>query len=253
MGRLSSKVVLITGAANGIGAATAKMCSREGAEAVIVADVLDDSGQAVVDEIAVGGGRAEFAHLDVTEDAQWEATFNAVVDRYGRIDVVVNNAGVSGSAAVDLFDTDVWNRLMAVNATGVFLGMKYAVSQMLAQGTGGSIVNISSIAGIVGNSGIHFAYNASKGAVRSMTKGVAVTYAGDNVRVNSIHPGIMPAMVTSGRTALPERRAQLLGRIPMGRSGEVDEVAAAIVYLASDEASYVTGSELVIDGGYTAQ
>lgn len=253
MSRLASKVVLITGAASGIGAAAARMCAHQGAESVIVADILDDSGRAVVDEITTGGGRAAYARLDVTDDRQWEETFNAIVDRHGRIDVVVNNAGISGSAAGDLFDTEAWDRLIAINATGVFLGMKYAVSQMLAQGTGGSIVNISSIAGIVGNSGIHFAYNASKGAVRSMTKGVAVTYARDSIRVNSIHPGIMPAMTTSGRTAVPERRAQLLERIPMGRSGEVDEVASAIVYLASDEASYVTGSELIVDGGYTAR
>jgi NAD(P)-dependent dehydrogenase (short-subunit alcohol dehydrogenase family) len=163
----------------------------------------------------------------------------------------VNNAGISGSFDPDIMSTAAWDRLMAVNARGVFFGMKYAIPAMQKAG-GGAIVNISSISGFVGQDYIHMAYNASKGAVRIMTKSAAVQYARDGIRVNSVHPGIMPPMRTSRGTADPARRAQMIAQVPLGREGKREEVAYAVLFLASDEASYITGTELVVDGGYLA-
>ena len=249
--RLKDKVAIVTGAANGMGAATARMFAREGAKAVIVADVADDKGKAVVADIAKAGGRGSFMRLDVTDEAGWKSVVDATVAAHGKLDVLVNNAGISGSAAEDFFDTGLWNKLMAINATGVFLGTKYAIAAMKKSG-GGSIINLSSVSGIVGQDGVHVGYNASKGAVRLLTKSMAVQHGRDGIRVNSVHPGLMPPMTTSGRTADPATRAKMVGRMPLGRAGEVDEVAYAILFLASDEASYVTGTELVVDGGWTA-
>jgi NAD(P)-dependent dehydrogenase (short-subunit alcohol dehydrogenase family) len=163
----------------------------------------------------------------------------------------VNNAGISGSFDPDLMSTAAWDRLMGVNARGVFLGMKYAIPAMQNAG-GGAIVNISSISGFVGQDYVHMAYNASKGAVRIMTKSAAVQYAKDGIRVNSVHPGVMPPMRTSRGTADPARRAQMIAQVPLGREGRQEEVAYAVLFLASDEASYITGTELVVDGGYLA-
>ena len=170
---------------------------------------------------------------------------------YGKLDILVNDAGISGSAVDDLFDTAAWEKLMAVNATGTFLGMKYAIPEMKKAG-GGSIVNISSISGVTGQRGIHPGYNASKGAVRTLTKSAAVQYGRDNIRVNSIHPGLMPPMRTSGRTADPVVRAKMLEGVPLRRDGRVEEVANAVLFLASDEASYITGAEIPVDGGFLA-
>ena len=242
--RMKGKVALITGAAGGMGAATARLFAREGAKAVVVADILDKDGEATVASINQAGGHATFARLDVTDEARWKAVVDGIVATHGRLDVLVNNAGISGSAEADLYDTAAWNRLMGINATGVFLAMKKA--------GGGSIVNLSSISGIVGQGYIHVGYNASKGAVRLMTKAGAAQHGKQGIRVNSVHPGLMPPMRTSGRTADPETRAKTLKGVPMGRAGEVDEVAYAILFLASDESSYVTGAELVVDGGWTA-
>jgi NAD(P)-dependent dehydrogenase (short-subunit alcohol dehydrogenase family) len=158
---------------------------------------------------------------------------------------------VSGSAEQDLFSSDAWHRIMAINATGVFYGIKHAIPAMKANG-GGSIVNLSSVAGIIGSMGIHMAYNASKAAVRLMTKSVAVQHAQDNIRANSVHPGLMPAMLTSGRTADPATREKRLSVVPMRRAGRVEEVGHTIVFLASDESSYITGSEIHVDGGAIA-
>ncbi len=249
--RLKDKVALITGAANGMGAATARLFAREGAKAVVVADVLDAAGASVVGDIEKAGGRATYMHLDVTDEAAWKSAIDKTLSAYGRLDVLVNNAGISGSAAEDLFATDIWDKLMAINATGVFLGTKHAVAAMKKTG-GGSIINLSSVSGIVGQRGVHVGYNASKGAVRLLTKGIAVQHGRDGIRVNSVHPGLMPPMITSGRTADPVHRAKTLKGVPLGRAGEVDEVAYAILFLASDEASYVTGTEIVVDGGWTA-
>ncbi len=197
------------------------------------------------------GEAACFELLDVTDEENWAAVVAATVKRFGKLDILVNNAGISGSAEDDLYSTEAWHRIMAVNSTGVFLGTKYAVRAMIDNG-GGAIVNLSSIAGIIGSVGIHMAYNASKAAVRLMTKSTAVQHGEDNIRANSVHPGIMPPMLTSGRTADPAVRKARMGVIPMRRPGEADEVANAILFLASDEASYITGSEVHVDGGAIA-
>jgi len=250
--RMKDKVAVISGAASGMGAATARLFAREGAKAVVVADLLDKEGAAVVAGINKAGGKAVYIHLDVTDEAQWKAAIDKTVSDHGGLDVLVNNAGISGSAEQDLYDTAAWNRLMGINATGVFLGMKHAIAAMKKGGRRGSVINLSSVSGIVGQGNIHVGYNASKGAVRLITKAAAAQHGRDGIRINSVHPGLMPPMRTSGRTADPETRAKTLKGVPLGRAGEVDEVAYAILFLASDESSYVTGAELVVDGGWTA-
>ncbi len=248
--RLEGKIAIISGAASGMGAATARRFAREGA-VVAVADVLEDEGRQVADGIRAAGGEAVFMRLDVTDEANWQQVVDATVAKYGRLNVAVNNAGISGSKVNDTMETEAWHRLMAVNATGVFLGMKFEIPAMQKAG-GGSIVNLSSISGNAGQHQIHFGYNASKGAVRIMTKSAAVQFGKEGIRVNSIHPGLMPPMRTSGATADPVVRAKMLQSVPLGRAGEVDEVANAALFLASDEASYITGAELHVDGGYLA-
>ena len=250
--RLKDKVALISGASSGMGAATARLFAREGARGVVVADLLEKEGNAVVAEIEKAGGKASFVSLDVTNEDQWKAAVDRTVATYGGLDVLVNNAGISGSGEQDLYDTDAWNRLMGINATGVFFGMKHGIAAMKKAGRRGSVINLSSISGIVGQGYIHVGYNASKGAVRLITKAGAAQHGKDGIRVNSVHPGLMPPMRTSGRTADPAMREKTLKGVPMRRAGEVDEVAYAILFLASDEASYVTGAELVVDGGWTA-
>ena len=250
--RMKDKVALISGAASGMGAATARLLAREGAKAVVVADLLDKEGEAVVAEIKKAGGNARYIHLDVTDEANWKAAVDKTVADHGSLDVLVNNAGISGSAEQDLYDTAAWNRLMGINATGVFFGMKHGIAAMKKGGRRGSVINLSSVSGIVGQANIHVGYNASKGAVRLITKAAAAQHGRDGIRINSVHPGLMPPMRTSGRTADPETRAKTLKGVPLGRAGEVDEVAYAILFLASDESSYVTGAELVVDGGWTA-
>jgi NAD(P)-dependent dehydrogenase (short-subunit alcohol dehydrogenase family) len=214
--------------------------------------MLEAEGSRVVDEITRANGAALFHKLDVTSEAEWQAAIAATLAAYGKLDILVNDAGISGSAVEDLLDSDAWNTIMAVNSTGTFLGIKHAVPEMRKAG-GGSIVNISSISGVTGQGGIHPAYNASKGAVRTLTKTAAVQYGRDNIRVNSVHPGLMPPMRTSGRTADPALRARWIETaVPLGRAGEAHEVANAVLFLASDEASYITGAELYVDGGFLA-
>jgi NAD(P)-dependent dehydrogenase (short-subunit alcohol dehydrogenase family) len=249
--RLEGKVALITGAASGMGASMARIFAREGAK-VVVADMLEEEGRGVVADITRANGAAIFRRLDVSSEAEWKAAVDATLAEFKKLDILVNDAGLSGSAIEDLFDTAAWDRLMAVNARGVFLGMKFGIPVMKAAG-GGSIVNISSISGITGQLGIHVGYNASKGAVRTLTKAAAVQHGRDNIRVNSVHPGLMPPMRSSGRTADPEVRARMLQQVPLGRAGRVEEVANAALFLASDEASYITGAELWVDGGSLAR
>ena len=244
---IKGKVSIVTGGATLIGAAVVRAFQREGAK-VVIADVLEHEGQQVTGAI---GASARFEPLDVTNEESWAAVVAATTRHFGKLDVLVNNAGISGSAEQDFYSTEAWHRIMGVNATGVFFGIKYAIPAMVANG-GGSIVNLSSIAGIIGSEHVHMAYNASKAAVRLMTKSVAVQHAKDRIRANSVHPGIMPPMRTSGRTADPAVRAERMRFIPMRRPGEVDEVAYAILFLASDESSYITGSEIHVDGGAIA-
>ncbi|PYN28497.1 MAG: cyclopentanol dehydrogenase [Candidatus Rokuibacteriota bacterium] len=248
--RLAGKVALVSGAASGMGQSEATIFAREGAK-VIVADILEAEGKQVADKIVSGGGQARFVKLDVTNEAEWDAAVKAAVSAFGKLDVLVNNAGISGTYDADMLSSAAWDTVMGVNAKGVFLGMKYAIPLMKKAG-GGAIVNISSISGFVGQDGVHMAYNASKGAVRIMTKTAAVQFAGDRIRVNSVHPGFMPPMRTSKTSADPTWRAKMLGAVPMKREGRVEEVAHAVLFLASDEASYITGTELVVDGGYLA-
>ena len=244
--RLANKVAIVTGSASGMGAAIARVFAREGAQ-VVVADVLEKEGAAVAAEI---GPSARFMKLDVTSEENWAAVVAATVRDLGKLDILVNNAGISGNSVTDLYSTEGWHRIISINATGVFLGTKYAVKAML--GRGGAIVNMSSINGFVASEGAHMAYHASKGGVRMMTKVVAVQHAKDGIRCNSVHPGTMPPMRTAIRSRDPQVRAERMKTIPMGRAGEVEEVANAVLFLASDEASYITGTELVVDGGAIA-
>jgi len=249
--RLKDKVAIVSGAAGGMGQCEAMLFAREGAK-VIVADVLETEGRQTADKITAGGGQARFVKLDVTSETNWQSTVETAVSTFGKLDVLVNNAGISGTFDPDMLSTTAWDKLMDVNAKGVFLGMKTGIAAMQKTG-GGSIVNISSISGFVGQNAVHMAYNASKGAVRIMTKTAAVQYAKDGIRVNSVHPGFLPPMRTSKGSADPEWRAKMLRAVPMRREGRVEEVAHAVMFLASDDASYITGTEIVVDGGYLAQ
>jgi NAD(P)-dependent dehydrogenase (short-subunit alcohol dehydrogenase family) len=246
--RLKDKVAIVTGGAHGMGESTARIFAREGAK-VVIADVLEREGGAVAASIRDEGGEATFVSLDVAQEAQWSEVIRTTVARYGRLDVLVNNAGLSGAVS-DRMSTEHFDRLMAVNTRGTFLGMKYAIPEM--QKGGGSIVNFSSISGFVGQEFVHMGYNAAKGAIRLLTKSAAAQYGKDGIRVNSVHPGIMPPMRSSVTTADPALREKVIASIPLRRAGRVDEAAYAVLFLASDEASYITGTELVVDGGFLA-
>jgi NAD(P)-dependent dehydrogenase (short-subunit alcohol dehydrogenase family) len=246
--RLDGKVAIVTGAAHGMGEAEARLFAKEGAR-VVVADVLGKEAEAVAADIRASGGNAIAATIDVTSEPEWVALITKTLASYGRIDILVNNAGISGSSVGDPDGLEGWQRVIAVNQTSVFLGTKLAAEQMAKTG-GGSIVNISSIMGFVGGPSGHPAYSASKGAVRIYTKSAAVRYGPLGVRVNSVHPGYMPPMLNATNA---NERGEKIAATPLRRLGELIEVAYGVLFLASDEASFVTGTELVIDGGYIAQ
>ena len=249
--RLGGKVALISGGARGIGAATARLFAREGAR-VVIGDLREAEGRRVEAELAAPGGQALYIPLDVTSESAWERAVAAAVGRFGRLDVLVNNAGIGGAGRLEETRLEDWNRVMDVNAKGVFLGTRAAIPA-LRQAGGGSIVNISSQLGLVGMDDSSPQYQASKGAVRLLTKLTALQYAKERIRANSVHPGPIITPMTEGRRADPTIFARMTSRIPLGRYGEAEEVAYGVLYLASDESRFVTGSELVIDGGWTAQ
>ena len=248
--RLEGKVALITGGARGQGAAEARLFSQEGAK-VVIGDVLDAEGAQLAAEIGELGGDALFVHLDVTSEDNWREAIGAATSSFGKLDILVNNAAIWRGGQVTDTTVEHWDSIMDVNAKGVFLGTKLAIPEMRKAG-GGSIVNISSTAGLVGSL-TSTAYSASKGAVRLFTKSTAIQYASEGIRANSIHPG--PIDTPMGDQVWPnaERREEVVGRTPIGRIGAPQDIAYGALYLASEESSFVTGSELVIDGGMTAQ
>jgi cyclopentanol dehydrogenase len=249
MGRLDSKVALISGAARGQGEAEARLFAREGAS-VVLGDVLVEQGEQVAKEIGEAGGRAVFARLDVSDEDDWTAAVELAERTFGRLDVLVNNAAIIGLQGIMDTTLERWNRVIAVNQTGTFLGMRAAIPAMRRAG-GGSIVNISSVLATMG-SGNSASYTASKGAVSALTRTVSVELATEGIRVNAVHPGGVetPMAVECLGDDLEARRA-LIATHPMGRIGEPEEIATGVLFLASDEASFVTGASLVIDGGNT--
>lgn len=247
-GRLTGKVALISGAARGQGAAEAHLFAREGA-AVVLGDVLEGDVKERASEIRTAGGKAEALRLDVTQAEDWEAAVSLAERSFGRLDVLVNNAGILVTDGVEATSREAWDRVIAVNQTGTWLGMRAALPAMRRAG-GGSIVNISSIYGLIGSGG-SAAYHASKGAVRLLTKTAALEHAPQKIRVNSIHPGVIDTLMLD---ALPKELRPVLPTLtPLGRNGTPEDIAFGALYLASDESAFVTGSELVIDGGMTAR
>ena len=248
--RLENKVALISGGARGMGAVEAKLFAQEGAK-VVIGDMLAEEGRKVEAEINEAGGECVFVPLDVADEKAWENAVNEAVSRYGKLDILVNNAGIYRASNVEDTTTDEGEQIMDVNAKGVFLGLRSVIPAMRNAG-GGAIINISSVAGLVGNRRTT-AYNASKGAVRLLTKSTAIQYASEGIRCNSVHPGTIETPMTEGFLADEEQRTDRMNRTPLGRLGRPEDVAYGALYLASDESSFVTGSELVIDGGRTAE
>ena len=248
--RLENKVALISGGARGMGAVEAKLFAKEGAK-IIIGDLLEAEGRRVEAEINETGGECLFVPLDVTDEYQWEQAVATAVGRFGKLDVLVNNAGIFRTHSVEATSAAEWDLVMDVNAKGVFLGAKYSIPAMRKSG-GGSIINISSVAGLVGTA-YSSAYNASKGAVRLFTKSTAIQYAAEGLRSNSIHPGVIETDMTAEVIADARFKAERLDPTPLSRLGQPEDVAYGALYLASDESSFVTGAELVIDGGWTAQ
>jgi cyclopentanol dehydrogenase len=252
MGKLDGKVALISGGARGQGAAEAETFVREGAK-VVFGDVRDDEGRKVEATIRAGGGDAVYVHLDVTSEADWQHAVQTAVERYGRLDILINNAAITiPRVPIEQRTVAEWDQVMAVNARGVFLGTKHAIPAMRRAG-GGSIVNISSVAGIGQSLHQEPAYAASKGAVRIFTKVTASQHAKDRIRCNSVHPGPVDTEMFHKAFQDKEAMARRLQRIPLARMGTVAEVVSAVLYLASDDSSYITGAELLIDGGAMAQ
>lgn len=254
MGRVSGKVALVTGGALGIGKASAELLAREGAQ-VVVSDIKVEEGQAVVEHINNQGGEAIFVQQDTTSEAQWQQVIKAAFDSFGKLNIVVNNAGIALDKHVEETTLDEWRKVQDINLDAVFLGTKYGIEALKKSG-GGSIVNLSSIEGLIGDPDLA-AYNASKGGVRIFTKSAALhcARAGYGIRINSVHPGYIwtPMVQALAEGENTEKYERLVSLHPIGHLGEPDDIAYGILYLASDESKFVTGSELVIDGGYTAQ
>ena len=250
--RLEGKVALITGAGSGIGRETALLFAREGAR-VVVADVDDDGGRATADDVRASGGEARFVHADVSRAADAEAMVRVAEEAYGRLDVLFNNAGISHAHDDDATTTDeeVWDLTMAVNLKGVFLGCKYGIPALRRAG-GGSIVNTASFVALLGAATPQIAYTASKGGVLAMTRELAVVHARENIRVNALCPGPLRTELLMKYLDTEEKRQRRLVHIPMGRFGEAAEIARAVLFLASDESSFVTGATFLVDGGITA-
>ena len=248
--RLQNKVALISGGAKGMGAVEAKLFAKEGAK-IVIGDVLETEGKQIEGEINKTGGECLFVPLDVTDENQWNEAVAATLRRFGKLDILINNAGIFRTSPVEETSSTEWDQVMDINAKGVFLGAKAAIPAMREAG-GGSIINLSSVAGLVG-AAYSSAYSASKGAVRLFTKSTAIQYATDGVRCNSIHPGVIQTDMTKEAIADSQFKAQRLDPTPLARLGQPEDVAYGALYLASDESSFVTGAELVIDGGWTAQ
>ena len=262
MNRVKGKIAIVTGGASGIGKATAILLAKESAK-VAIADIDEDGGKEVVEQIKKSGGLAGFWHMDVTDEEEVERIFNEVNSEYGRIDILVNNAGIPGNdKATHETSTAEWERTINVDLRGVFFCTKYAIPYLQKAG-GGSIVNVSSMLGIVGRDSRHqfstgAVYQTAKGGVRIMTKSDAVAYARDKIRVNSVHPGYtstvgMQALLEENPSGKEAITSEVSVKVPLGRMGTPEEIANGILFLASDESSYVTGAELVMDGGYIAQ
>ena len=249
--RLDGKLALITGGAKGQGREEAKLFPKEGA-IIVLGDILDDLGQEVAKDIQDTGGEATYVHLDVTNETDWKSSIEIVLKKYGRLDILVNNAGILIRKGIEDTTSEDWSRIMAINAKGAFLGIKSAIPVMRQSG-GGSIINISSTAGLVASPSGSASYTATKGAVRLLTKSTAIQYAHENIRCNSVHPGPIDTDMIQDSITDPTKLTERMERLPMGRFGTAEEVAFGVLYLASDESSFVTGSELVIDGGHTAQ
>jgi NAD(P)-dependent dehydrogenase (short-subunit alcohol dehydrogenase family) len=265
--RLKGKSAIVTGAGSGIGRATAIALAREGA-AVMLTDIDDAGGHETLEAIAKAGGRAAYRHQDVVDEGQWREVVAETVRLHGHLDTLVNNAGIGSGQLVTEMSLEAWNRQVAINLTGPFLGVKHCVPVMRVGGKGGSIINISSVAGLEGAPGLA-GYCATKGGIRLFSKAVAKEYAADRIRCNSVHPGIIDTPIWTkidegglgatrdalgtppGANSIPVDAIALVNT-PLQRAGQPEEIAAGIVFLASDESSFVTGSELVIDGGWTA-
>ncbi len=256
MNRVNNKVIIVTGGALGIGKATCKMLAKEGAT-VAITDIKNEEGEKLAEEINNEGGKAIYRNLDVSNENQVKEVFAEIKNEFGKIDVLVNNAGISGvNKPTHEITEEEWDRLMSINVKGVFFCTKHAIPAM-KENNGGNIINLSSIYGIIGAGDIP-PYHASKGAVRLMTKNDALVYAKDNIRVNSVHPAfiwtpLVEEMAKESGEGVEEFRKMLDNRHPIGHVGEPDDIAYGILYLASDEAKFLTGSELVIDGGYTCK
>ena len=248
--RLEGKVALITGGAKGQGAAEAKLFAKEGAK-VVITDILDDEGKKTEAEITELGGDCLYVHQDVTDSKDWEIVVSKTVEHYGKIDILLNNAGIAVWGTNDDTSEEIWDSVMDVNAKGVFLGTKYVIPEMKKNGSG-SIINVSSISGIIGQPAIQPVYNASKGAVRIFTKSTAVQYGKYGIRANSIHPGGVDTDMIAHLTEDDERQQRIKETVPLQRIADPIEIAYGALFLASDESSFMTGSEMVMDGGVTA-